>query len=156
MAVYHYTLPWVVLDPVTGELVKNRADGVLLDKDGNGVVATTELGVPTTIRTGPSGTTGPFLAEVPMGRVQFGTVQAAVFADEQHDAADRAEAAQAAAEATLAEVTRIADTSTEVSYVYRDPAGDLRVSSTPLSLAQGGMPLRVDPTTGDVIATLTA
>lgn len=150
MSTYHFTLPWVVLDAVSAQLVSNRTDGVLLNHAGEQVAATTPLGVPTTIRTGPAGTTIPFHASISAGRVRFGDVEAAVFADENMDAAERAETAARSAAATLASMQRIEDTASEVTYLYRDTAGDVWVSDTPVT--QGGGRPRVT-TDGDVVVT---
>lgn len=151
--IYHYSLPWVVLDSTTATLITNRNDGVLLDRSGNEVPATTPLGVPTKIATGPAGTTVAFHASISGGRVRFGNVEAAVFADENLDAAERAEAAAAAAAETLASMRRIETTASEITYIYRDTAGDVWVSSTPV--LQGGGKPRVTAE-GDVIVDFTS
>ena len=151
MTTYHFTLPWVVLDSATATLIRDRADGVLLDRYGQQVDARTPLGVPTLIRTGPAGTTVPFVADVPAGRVRFGTVEAAVWADENMDAAERAEAAAADARAVLERVTWIGENANEVSYFRRDLNGDVWVTDTPVIDGTGGY-ARID-STGDVILT---
>lgn len=150
MTIYHYTLPWPVLDVLNNELVKNRADGILLTVDGAEADAHTPLGVATKITTGPSGTTTAFTATIPAGRVRFGAVEAAVFSDENMIAADTALKAANAAEAALATIQHIADTATEISYLYRDGAGDIWVSETPV-VTGGGRP-RID-SAGDVYVT---
>lgn len=147
MAIYHFTLPWVVLDSAAGDLVKNRSDGVLLSVDGVQVQATTALGVPTAIRTGPAGTTTPFQASIPAGRVRFGDVEAAVFCDENANAVTKAEAAAATAAQALASIQVIGQNASEISYIFRDTAGDVWVSDTPVVVG-GGKP-RVDAA-GDV------
>lgn len=148
--IYHFTLPWVVLDHTTGVTVPNRSDGVLLDRNGVQVETTTPYGVPTRISTSPAGTTAAFMAPIPAGRVRFGKVDAPVWADENMDAAERAEAAQAAAQQVLDTVTSIAQNATEVTYFGRTPEGDVYVSPVPI-VTGGGRP-RVTPS-GDVVIT---
>ena len=150
--IYHFTLPWVVLDHTTGVTVPNRTDGILLDRDGAQVETTTPYGVPTRISTSPAGTTAAFLAPIPAGRVRFGNVDAAVFADENMDAAERAEAAAASAQAVVEKVQWIGENAAEVSYFRRDPNGDVWVTEFPvIDAASAGKP-RVT-TDGDVIIT---
>ena len=148
--IYHYTLPFLVLDSVTGAPVPNRTDGVLLDGDGNEVATTTPYGVPTRVTTSPVGTTAPFLATIPAGRVRFGNVDAAVWADENFTAAERAEASAALAQQVLEKVTWIGENASEVTYLYRAPDGSVMVSDTPV-VTGGGRP-RVTAE-GDVIVT---
>ena len=148
--IYHYTLPFLVLDSVTGVPVPNRTDGVLLDGDGNEVATTTPYGVPTRVTTSPVGTTAPFLASIPAGRVRFGTVDVAVWADENFTAAERAEQAAALAQQTLDKVTWIGENASEVTYLYRSPDGSVMVSDTPV-ITGGGKP-RVTAD-GDVFVT---
>ena len=141
--IYHYTLPWVVLDtsdPNTPRLVAGRTDGVLVDRDGNQVDATTPLGMPTQIVTSSAGTTVPFQATVPAGRVRFGNVEAAVFADENLDAAERAEAAAQTAKDALSAIQHIGETATELSYFRRDSNGDVWVTELPVIDGTGGKP----------------
>lgn len=138
---YHYTLPWVVLDSQTATFVANRNDGILLDRDGQQVDAYTSLGVPTQIRTGPAGTTVPFQARISSGRVRFGDVEAAVFADETADALPQALAAAEAATAAQAAAERVASTATLVSNFYRDPDGEVWYSPTPVTTG-GGQPVQ--------------
>ena len=130
--IYHYTLPFLVLDSVTGVPVPGRTDGVLLDGDGNEVATTTPYGVPTRVTTSPVGTTAPFLANIPAGRVRFGTVDTAVWADENFTAAERAEQAAALAQQTLDKVTWIGEHASEVSYFRRDANGDVWVTELPV------------------------
>lgn len=146
--IYHFTMPWPVLDVLENTLVKDRNDGVLLANDGTEVQATTPLGVVSPIRTGPSGTTSAFLAPIPAGRVRFGTVEAAVFADENMIAAPLAEKAAADAAATRAAVEHLAANASEISYLRRDANGDVWVTQDPV-VSGGGFP-RVTPE-GDVI-----
>lgn len=150
--IYHYTLPWVVLDqsdPSAPKLVAGRTDGILLDRDGMQIDATTPLGMPTQIVTSSAGTTVPFQATVPAGRVRFGNIEAAVFADENMSAADQAAAAQQAAEDALASIQHIADTATEITYLYRE-GDDIRVSQTPVVEGGGRPRITAD---GDVYVT---
>ena len=142
MAVYRYTIPWVMFDSNAGELIKNRNDGVLLDAAGTTVPTKTLLGVPTQVQTGPHGTTVAFTAEIPFGHVRIGTVTSAVWADEQANALGIAQQAAADAAAMRAAVELIADTATEIAYFYRDPAGDIWISDSPV-LVGGGVP-RID------------
>lgn len=146
MAIYHYTLPWVVVSD-TGAPIGARSDGALLDIDGNPVTATTSLGVPTLVATRPQGTTLPFQADIPAGRVRFGDVEAAVFSDENLNALPSAEAARIAAENAYAAVQHIGETAAEITYLYR-LGEDVWVSDTPV--VEGGGKPRVDPVTGDV------
>lgn len=138
--IYHFTLPWVVLDRDTMTLVKDRTDGVLIDRDGNEVAVMTPMGVPTKISTSPVGTTLSFNAPVSMGRARFGNVEAAVFADENLDAAERAEAALAAAREVVEHVQWIGENATEVSYFRRDANGDVWVTEHPVIDGTGGKP----------------
>lgn len=150
MSTYHYTLPFVVLDAATGAPVPNRTDGVLLDADGNEVPTTTPFGVPTRLSTSPVGTTAPFLAPIPAGRVRFGTTDAAVFADENFTAAERAAQSAALAQEVLDKVTWIGQNASEVTWLYRTPDGSVMVSDTPV-ITGGGKP-RVTAD-GDVVVT---
>ena len=147
MATYHYTLPWPVLDVATGQLLAGRTDGVLIDDVGNAQPVTTPAGLPTDVVTGPTGVTAPFRAQIPYGRVRFGTVEAAVFSNENMGSLQAAQAAAADAAATRAAVEFIAENATEISYMYRDAAGDVWVSEEPVVVG-GGRP-RLDPY-GDV------
>ena len=148
--IYHYTLPFLVLDSVTGAPVPNRTDGVLLDRDDNEIPVTTPFGVPTRVATSPVGTTAPFLAGIPAGRVRFGTADTAVWADENFTAAQSAEQSAALAQSVLDKMTWIGNNATEVTWMYRTDAGDVFVSETPI-LTGGGKP-RITPE-GDVYVT---
>lgn len=138
--IYHYTLPWPVLDSGTATLVKDRNDGVLIDIDGTQVEALTPLGAPTPIRTGPAGTTLVFHASIPAGRVRFGSVEAAVFADENMNALPAALAAQTAAVAAQTAAERAAANAVVVSHIRRTPDGEVFFTSTPVA-AGGGQPI---------------
>ena len=143
MATYHYTLPWTVLDVGNNSLVLNRSDGILLDDQGNEHPVTTPAGVPANVSTGPSGVTAPFHAQIPYGRVRFGSVEdaveAAVFSIESMAALETATQAAADAASMRATVEAIAATASEVAYFYRDTEGDIWVTGEPV-LVGGGVP----------------
>lgn len=143
MAGFAYTFPWTVVDWTTGELTKNRTDGELLDPETNLPVAVVDAnGTPVPLKTGPFGTLEPFTAPIGRGIARFGEVRSLVISDSTLDSSDQATRAAAAAEAAAASVAYIADTATEIAYFYRDPAGDIWISDSPV-LVGGGVP-RID------------
>lgn len=148
MATYTYGHYFVVYDARTGLLSANRSDGRLLDHFGAEVEARDLNGIVVPLRTGPAGVIENFTAEISHGTAEFGTVRTTVFSDAAMDGADAARAAQTAAEAAAASVQWIADNATELSYLTRDPNGDVWVHEDPV-LVGGGKP-RIDPVTGDV------
>lgn len=147
MANYAYNHYFVVYDWQTGVLASNRSDGRLLDDNGVQVTVRDVNGLETPLRTGPAGVIENFTAPVSHGTAVFGTVRTSVMSDAAMDGATAAEAAAASAASVAASVQYIAENATEVSYLYRDTAGDVWVSDTPVVVG-GGKP-RVDAA-GDV------
>lgn len=146
MAIYHYKLPWPVIDTTTYQLVTNRGDGQLFDLNGTPVTATNTLGVATPISTGPYGTTTPFNAPVEAGYVRFGDAEAAVFSNETFQASEKAAQALAAAQQALTSIEGIASTAAKVSYIERSPDGSIYFTTYPV-LEGGGHPvIRTDGT----------
>ena len=144
MAGFAFTFPWVVQDWTTGQLTQNRADGELLDPDTDQPVDVFDVnGQMTTLKTGPFGTLAPFTANLRHGIARFGEVRTLVISDGALNSSEQAIQAAADAAAARAAVESIAVNATEYSYMFRDPAGDIWVSETPVAIGIGGKP-RVD------------
>lgn len=152
MSDYAFTFPWIAWDYTAGTPASDRVDGVLEGPDGQVVATYDETGAPAPLRTGASGVVRPFRSSVVRGVARFGEARAVCVSDEAFESHEAAVAAAAEAAATRAAVERIAENATEIAYFYRDPAGDLWISPTPV-LIGGGVP-RIDEN-GDPVVVFT-
>ena len=140
MAQYGYNFPWVVIDRMDGQPTANRTDGQLLDPVTRDVVQVVDAnGAAVPLRTGPYGVLANFTADILYGLAKFGDTETLVMSDECLNALEEARDAKAEAAAAREAVERVAETATEIAYFYRDGAGDIYVSDTPV-LVGGGVP----------------
>lgn len=148
MAQYGFTFPWVLIDRVTNQPSGDRVDGQSLHPVTREPVPVYDmLGQQVSLRTGPYGIISTFTADVSAGVARFGETETVVISDAGLNATDTALAAAADAKAARDAIELLAGTATEITYLYRDAAGDVWVSETPVIIG-GGRP-RVD-SNGDV------
>lgn len=137
---YAYTFNWVVYDRQTKTIASSRSDGHLEDKTTKALIKTFDVnGLEVPLRTDSAGILAEFYADATSAHAVFGETRSLVISDYALDAKAEALAAAADAAATRAAVERIAETATEVAYFYRDGAGDIYVSDTPVMVG-GGVP----------------